>query len=92
MGTARARLTIDLEPATHTRLKMEAARRGISMRDLCVTAIERELEEEDNQPLTWKTDPLLAELWDNEDDAIYDEIYERGRRSGAISVQRKRRK
>ena len=25
-------------------------------------------------PLTYRSDPLLAELWDNEDDAVYDNI------------------
>lgn len=37
-----------------------------------------ELEEWLNQPLTWETAPLLAELWDNESDAMYDEVGDEG--------------
>jgi hypothetical protein len=90
MARDYARLTLDLDPETHRHLKMEAARRGISMRELCLSAIRDELNG-DNQPLNWRTDPALAELWDNEDDAIYDELYERRRGARAVPVQRKGR-
>jgi hypothetical protein len=86
----KARLTIDVEPALRARLKIAAARRGVSMRQLCLHALERELGEEDFQPLNWKSDPVLAELWDNEEDAVYDEIFARRSGSGPVPVQRKR--
>jgi len=70
----KARLTIDVEPALKARLKIAAASRGLSMRQLCLHALERELGEEDSQPLNWKSDPVLAELWDNEEDEIYNNL------------------
>lgn len=43
LETKRKRLTIDLDPLVQRRLKAIAALRGISMRQYCLTAIEREL-------------------------------------------------
>jgi predicted DNA-binding protein len=74
MANERARLTIDLEPALHKRLKVVTARRGITMRRYCVEAIERRLAEEPAEYLTAAEAPVLAELWDNEDDAVYDDL------------------
>ena len=85
----KARLTIDMEPGLRARLKIAAARRGVTMRELCVGAIERELADEDFLPLNWKSDPVLAELWDNEEDAVYGEVFARRSRSGTVPVQRK---
>jgi predicted DNA-binding protein len=70
----KARLTLDLEPELHTKLKTLAARKGKTMRELCIRAIERELEEERRPYLTAAEAPLLAELWDNEEDAAYDDL------------------
>ena len=71
----KSRLTLDLDPQLHRKLKMLAAQKGKSMRDLCIGAIEREVEE-GRQPryLTAAEAPLLAELWDNAADAIYDDV------------------
>ena len=44
------------------------------MRRYCVEAIERRLAEERAEYLTAEADPVLAELWDNEDDAVYDDL------------------
>jgi len=74
MANERARLTIDLEPALHERLKVVTARRGMTMRRYCVEAIERRLAEEPAEYLTAAEAPVLAELWDNEDDAAYDDV------------------
>lgn len=74
MTVDHARLTIDVSPDLHARLKITAAKRGITMRELCVDAIERQLAQDEVETLNWKTDPVLAELWDNEDDAIYDDL------------------
>ena len=43
------------------------------MRRYCVEAIERRLAEEPAEYLTAAEAPVLAELWDNEDDAVYDD-------------------
>jgi hypothetical protein len=70
----KARLTIDLTPDLHSRLKVVVARKRITMREYCVRAIERQLGEEPTEYLTAEADPVLAELWDNEDDAAYDNL------------------
>jgi hypothetical protein len=43
------------------------------MRKICLEAIRRHLEE-DERPRALDPDPILTELWDNEDDAIYDNL------------------
>lgn len=43
MAARKKRLTLDLAPAFQRRLKVMAALKGISMREYCQTAIDREL-------------------------------------------------
>ena len=43
MAAKKKRLTLDLEPGFQRRLKVMAAMKGISMREYCQTAIDREL-------------------------------------------------
>ncbi len=43
MKSKTKRLTLDLDPSFQRRLKVVAALRGISMRRLCLGAIEKEL-------------------------------------------------
>ena len=74
MTADKARLTIDLEPGLHERLKVVAARKRTTMRRYCVRAIERQLAEEPAEYLTAAEAPVLAELWDNPEDAIYDDL------------------
>ena len=74
MATDRARLTIDVDPSLHGKLKVIAARKGTTMRRYCVEAIERRVAEERAEYLTAEEAPVLAELWDNPDDAIYDDL------------------
>ncbi len=74
MVAEKARLTIDLDPQLHGRLKVIAARKGTTMRRYCLQALERQLAEEPAEYLTAWEAPVLAELWDNPDDAVYDEL------------------
>ncbi len=74
MVAERARLTIDLDAQLHGRLKVISARKGTTMRQYCVQAIERQLAEEPEEYLTAEADPVLAELWDNEEDEVYDQM------------------
>ncbi len=74
MFSEKARLTIDLDSGLHSRLKVVAAKRGTSMREYCVRAIESRIAEEPAEYLTSEADPVLAELWDNDDDAVYDDM------------------
>ena len=43
MEEKKKRLTLDMDPAMQRRLKAVAALRGVSMREYCLTAIEKEL-------------------------------------------------
>ena len=73
MTEERARLTIDIDPALHNTLKVLAARKGTTMREYCVTAIQRQLEA-DTGLRALDPDDVLTDLWDNEDDAAYDDL------------------
>jgi hypothetical protein len=68
--TEKARLTLDLDAKMHKRLKMLAASKGITMRELCVSAIRLELARDK----AIGPDPVLEELWDNQDDAVFDDL------------------
>ena len=72
--TEKSRLTLDLDPQMHRRLKMLAASKGVTMRELCLEAIENRVREEKAEYLTAEEAPLLAELWDNKEDAVYDDL------------------
>ena len=77
----RARLSIDVSPESRRRLRIAAARRDQSIRDYVWEAVEARLQHDLRDELTGagllaldeRTDPVLAELWDNPDDAAYDE-------------------
>jgi hypothetical protein len=66
----KMRLTLDLDADLHRALKIMAARKRTTMRELCVTAIKQRL----SLGKALGPDPVLEELWDNEDDAVYDEL------------------
>ncbi|MGH9199142.1 MAG: hypothetical protein ACRD1T_25855 [Acidimicrobiia bacterium] len=72
--TEKARLTLDLPPEVHARLKIAAVKKRTSMREYCTNAIVHRLSEESIDYLTAESDPVLAELWDNDDDAVYDDL------------------
>ena len=77
----RARLSIDVSPESRRRLRVAAARRDQSIRDYVWEAVEARLQHDLPDELTGagllaldaRTDPVLAELWDNPGDAAYDE-------------------
>ena len=50
MAEKKRRFTLDLDPELQLRLKVAAALKGISMRQYCLTAIEKELAKEDIGP------------------------------------------
>jgi predicted transcriptional regulator len=67
----KARLTLDLDPELHRKLKVLAAQRRTSMREICLEAIRRQIE---GPVIALAPDDLLTELWDNEEDAVYDDL------------------
>ena len=52
MEAKKKRLTLDLDPMMQRRLKAIAAMKGISMRQYCLTAINRELAQEEGTAVT----------------------------------------
>lgn len=81
-NTKRTRLTIDIPPEAKRRLRLAAARRDLSIRQYVLKVIEEQMtrdlaglaEEEGLAALSDRTDPVLAELWDNERDGAYDRL------------------
>lgn len=49
METKRKRLTLDLDPAFHRRLKAISALKGTNMRGYCQAAIDRELAKDESE-------------------------------------------
>ena len=80
--TKRSRLTIDLPVEMKHRLRLIAAYRDVSIRKYVLDTIEERLSEDWSElaehegvlALTPQSDPVLAELWDNDKDAAYDKI------------------
>ena len=76
----RPRISVDVLPAMRRRLRLAAAKRDVSVRQYVIQAIEEQLredlgeEDEGVTTLTAKSDPVLAELWDNPKDAAYDRL------------------
>ena len=58
----KARLTLDMGVALRTRLKIAAARRGVTMRALCLEAIERGLAQEETEAIAFGTVSVEAAL------------------------------
>ena len=76
----RERLSIDVLPEEHKRIKVYAALHGETIREYVVESVRerlrQEAEERELSALTMNLnqDPVLKELWDNEKDAAYDKI------------------
>ena len=76
----RPRISVDVLPAVRRRLRLAAAKRDVSVQQYVIEAIEEQLredlgeEDEGVMTLTAKSDPVLAELWDNPKDSAYDRL------------------
>lgn len=75
----RPRISVDVSPDVRRRLRLAAAKRDVTVRQYVLDAIEEHLRQdlgdaEGELALTAKTDPVLAELWDNPKDAAYDDL------------------
>ena len=73
----RPRISVDVLPHVRRRLRLAAARRDVTVRQYVLDAIEERLREDlgdddaETLALIRKTDPVLADLWDNVKDAAY---------------------
>lgn len=74
MSARKARFTLDLDPQLHARLKLVAARNRTSMRSYSIEALELKLAGEPEEFLSALEAPVFAELWDNAEDAAYDQL------------------
>ena len=76
----RPRISLDVLPEVRRRLRLAAAKRDVTVRQYVLEAIEERLREdlgdesEGMLALTGKTDPVLADLWDNVKDSAYDRL------------------
>ena len=76
-SSKRPRISVDVLPAVRRRLRLAAAKRDVSVQQYVIEAIEEQLredlgeEDEGGMTLTAKSDPVLAELWDNPKDSAY---------------------
>jgi uncharacterized protein (DUF1778 family) len=79
-SSKRPRISVDVLPAVRRRLRLAAAKRDLSVQQYVLEAIEEQLredlgEEDDGATaLTAKSDPVLAEIWDNPKDSAYDRL------------------
>jgi len=78
----RTRLTLDIPADLKRRLRLVAAQRDTSIRQYVLETLEEQLAkdwvelawQEGLLALTAQADPVLAELWDNDEDAAYDQL------------------
>lgn len=78
----RPRISVDVDPETRRQIRLAAAQQDIPVRQYVLQAIRErlardlgKLDERDHLlALTAQTDPVLAELWDNEKDAAYNRL------------------
>ena len=76
----RPRISLDVAPKLRRQLRLAAAKRDLTIRRYVLEAIEERLREDLGEEaegvltLTGKADPVLAELWDNPRDSVYDRI------------------
>jgi uncharacterized protein (DUF1778 family) len=79
-STKRPRISLDIVPETRRRLRLAATKRDLTVRQYVLEAIEERLRGdlgaagEGLRALTSDADPVLAELWDNPNDAAYDDV------------------
>lgn len=73
-ATRRTRLAVDLPADVRRRAKIAAARRDVTLQQYVRGALERQLAEDAPPALHAADDPVLTELWDNDEDAVYDDL------------------
>jgi len=70
------RLSIDIDPKEHIRIKTFAAVSGKTIREFVLESVRehvrQQMEAKDLHAMTIEPTAALAQLWDNEKDAAYD--------------------
>lgn len=74
----RNRLSIDINPEEHQRIKLFATLHGTSIKEYVLTSIRDRLNKESEErqllAMTNKITPALQEIWDNEKDEAYNDL------------------
>jgi len=76
----RDRLSIDIFPDMHRKIKVYAALHGQTIREYVLESIQEHLKEENEEKELMflakhlDQDPVLKDLWDNRKDAAYDKL------------------
>jgi uncharacterized protein (DUF1778 family) len=74
----RNRLSIDIDPEEHQKIKIFAVLQGKTIREYVLESIRerlnRESEEKQLLAMTTQVNPALKEVWNNKKDDIYNEI------------------
>lgn len=74
----RERLTVDLTPEEHRRIKAYAAYQGKTLKEFVLESIQTRMaldaEQEDLMLVMTKPTTLMMEIWDNDRDAAYDKL------------------
>lgn len=77
-SNTRNRLSIDIDPEEHQRIKVFAVLQGKTIREYVLESVrerlDRESEEKQLLAMTTQINPVLKEVWDNKKDDIYNEI------------------
>jgi len=77
-NAVRNRLSIDIDPKEHQKIKLFATLNGTSIKEYVLTSIrerlERESEEKQLLAMTNQITPALKEVWDNDKDESYNEL------------------
>ena len=75
---ARNRLSIDIDPEEHQKIKVFAVLQGKTIREYVLESIrerlDRESEEKQLLAMTTQINLVLKEVWNNKKDDIYNEI------------------
>ena len=77
---SRPRISVDVSAETRKRLRLAAAKKDVTLREYVTDAIEEQLRQDLGSEgdvdliLSARTDPVLAQLWDNPKDAAYDRL------------------
>ena len=70
----RARISVELPGEVRRKVRIAAARRDLTLQEYVRRAVERQLAEDAPSALRAEDDPVLADLWSNEADAVYDDL------------------
>ncbi|MCK5682484.1 hypothetical protein KAJ27_00120 [bacterium] len=69
------RLSIDVKPEEHRKIKAMAALQGKTIREYVLECVWKEMQADDElEQMTTMPTAVLEEIWDNEKDSYYDQL------------------